>query len=399
VYPYLKGKNILLGVTSGIAIYKAVDLISKMRQIECNPKVIMTKNAQRWISDQIFSAVGNCEVYYETFDVKTGWIPHTELSRWAELFIVAPATANIIAKISHGIADDLLSCTALAYSKTSKIIVPTMNVRMYENPINKKNLEVLKQNGWSIIEPEEGHLADGEIGKGRYPDNSEILEYSEYLLSKKDFMNKKVLVTAGPTVERIDPVRFLSNRSSGRMGYELAREFANRGADVTLISGPTDLKPPSIVKKIIRIESAKELREKVLEHFEDSDIIVMTAAVSDLRIKNYSGQKLKKDTIVNLEIEKNPDIIKELGRIKREGQILVGFAAETENLKENAIKKLKEKNMDIIILNDVSRKDIGFEKEENEVTIFTSKEELRFEKNHKRIIAGNICDFIFSNFF
>lgn len=399
MYPYLKGKNILLGVTSGIAIYKAVDLISKMRQIGSNPKVIMTKNAQKWVSDQIFSAVGNCEVYYETFDVKGGWIPHTELSRWAELLIVAPATANIIAKISHGIADDLLSCTALAYSKTSKIIVPTMNVRMYENPVNKRNLEILKQNSWTVVEPEEGHLADGEIGKGRYPHNSEILEYSEYLLSKKDFMNKRVLVTAGPTVERIDPVRFLSNRSSGRMGYELAREFANRGADVTLISGPTNLEPPTTINKIVRIESAEELRQKVLEHFEDSDIIIMTAAVSDLRIKNYSDQKLKKDKIISLEIEKNPDIIKELGRRKRDGQILVGFAAETENLKENAMKKLKEKNMDMIILNDVSRKDIGFEKEENEVTIFTSKEEHRLEKNHKRIIAGNICDFIFSNFF
>ncbi|WP_245858659.1 bifunctional phosphopantothenoylcysteine decarboxylase/phosphopantothenate--cysteine ligase CoaBC [Petrotoga olearia] len=395
----MKGKNILLGVTSGIAIYKAVDLISKMRQIGSNPKVIMTKNAQKWVSDQIFSAVGNCEVYYETFDVKGGWIPHTELSRWAELLIVAPATANIIAKISHGIADDLLSCTALAYSKTSKIIVPTMNVRMYENPVNKRNLEILKQNSWTVVEPEEGHLADGEIGKGRYPYNSEILEYSEYLLSKKDFMNKRVLVTAGPTVERIDPVRFLSNRSSGRMGYELAREFANRGADVTLISGPTNLEPPTTINKIVRIESAEELRQKVLEHFEDSDIIIMTAAVSDLRIKNYSDQKLKKDKIISLEIEKNPDIIKELGRRKRDGQILVGFAAETENLKENAMKKLKEKNMDMIILNDVSRKDIGFEKEENEVTIFTSKEEHRLEKNHKRIIAGNICDFIFSNFF
>jgi phosphopantothenoylcysteine decarboxylase/phosphopantothenate--cysteine ligase len=274
-----------------------------------------------------------------------------------------------------------------------------MNVRMYENPVNKRNLEILKQNSWTVVEPEEGHLADGEIGKGRYPYNSEILEYSEYLLSKKDFMNKRVLVTAGPTVERIDPVRFLSNRSSGRMGYELAREFANRGADVTLISGPTNLEPPTTINKIVRIESAEELRQKVLEHFEDSDIIIMTAAVSDLRIKNYSDQKLKKDKIISLEIEKNPDIIKELGRRKRDGQILVGFAAETENLKENAMKKLKEKNMDMIILNDVSRKDIGFEKEENEVTIFTSKEEHRLEKNHKRIIAGNICDFIFSNFF
>jgi len=399
VYPYLKGKNVLLGVTSGIAIYKAVDLLSKMRQIGCNPKVIMTENAQNWISDQVFSAIGNCEVYYETFDVKNGWIPHTELSRWAELFIVAPATANIIAKISHGIADDLLSCTALAYSKAPKIIIPTMNVRMYENPVNIRNLEVLKQDGWSIIEPEEGHLADGEFGKGRYPENTKILEYSEYLLSKKDFMNKKVLITAGPTVERIDPVRFLSNRSSGKMGYELAREFSNRGAEVTLISGPTNLEPPSTVKKILRIESAMELREKVLEHFEDSDIIIMTAAVSDLRIKNYSEQKLKKDKVVNLGIEKNPDIIKELGKEKREDQLLIGFAAETENLKENAIKKLKEKNMDMIILNDVSRKDIGFEREENEVSIFTSKEELRLEKNHKRIIAGNICDFIFSTFF
>lgn len=399
MYPYLKNKNILLSVSSGIAIYKAIDLLSRLRKIGANPKVIMTKNAQSWISDQVFSAVGNCEVYYEIFDVKGGWIPHTELSRWADLLIIAPATANIIAKISHGIADDLVSSTALAYSKKAKLIVPTMNVRMYENPTNLSNLKMLNEQGWHIIEPEEGELADGEVGKGRYPDNIKILEHSEYLLTKKDFLNKKVLITAGPTVEKIDAVRFISNRSSGKMGYELAKEFSYRGAEVTLISGPTNLATPSIVKKIYRVENTQEMREKVLKEFQKNDIIIMSSAVSDFRIKNYSNQKLKKDSIINLELEKNPDILKELGEKKNEDQILIGFAAETENLKENAKKKLKEKNLDFIILNDVSRNDIGFDVEDNEISIISRKEELRIDKNNKRIIAGHICDYIFDRFF
>lgn len=397
-YLYLENKNILIGVSSGIAIYKAVDLVSKLRKMNLNLKVIMTENAKNWVSDQIFSAVGNCDVYYSSFDVKGGWIPHTELSNWADLFIVAPATANIIAKISCGISDDLLTSTAIAFAKESKLIVPTMNVRMYENKALQRNLKILEADGWTIIEPEVGHLADGEIGKGRYPDNDRILEYAEYLLCKKDFLNKKVLISAGPTVEKIDPVRYITNRSSGKMGYELAREFACRGADVTLVSGPTNLTAPSLVKNFIPVESAIDMEKVMVTYSENSDIIIMSAAVGDFRIKNFSAQKLKKDDVLVLELEKNPDILKELGEKKRENQILIGFAAETQNHEEYAKKKLKEKNLDMIIVNDVSRKDIGFESDENEVIVYSYGEEYRLEKNHKRIIAALIVDYVYNKF-
>lgn len=398
-YPYLENKKILIGVSSGIAIYKVIDLVSRLRKVNVDLKIIMTENAKNWISDQIFSAVGNCDVYYSTFDVKGGWIPHTQLSNWADIFIVAPATANIIAKLACGIGDDLLTSTAIAFAKNSKLIVPTMNVRMYENIALQRNLKTLETDGWMIVEPEVGHLADGESGKGRYPDNEKIIEYAEYLLCKKDFHNKKVLISAGPTIEKIDPVRFISNRSSGKMGYELSREFACRGAEVTLVSGPVNLPPPSLVKKIISVESAIDMEKAIATHSENSDIIIMTAAVSDFRIKNYSTQKIKKDNIPTLVLEKNPDILKELGKKKSKNQILIGFAAETQNHKENAIKKLKEKNLDMIIVNDVSRKDIGFESDENEIIVYSDGEEYRLEKNNKRIIAAGIVDYIYNKFF
>jgi phosphopantothenoylcysteine decarboxylase/phosphopantothenate--cysteine ligase len=398
-YPYLENKKVLIGVSSGIAVYKAIDLVSKLRKMNVDLKIIMTENARNWISDQIFSAVGNCDVFYSTFDVKGGWIPHTELSNWADLFIVAPATANIIAKIACGISDDLLTSTAIAFAKKSKIIVPTMNVRMYENQALQRNLKTLETDGWMIIEPEIGHLADGESGKGRYPDNEKILEYAEHVLCKKDFLNKKVLISAGPTIEKIDPVRFISNRSSGKMGYELSREFACRGAEVTLVSGPTNLTVPSLIKNFIPVESALDMEKAIVTYSENSDIIIMTAAVSDFRVKNYSTQKLKKDNIPTLVLEKNPDILKELGQKKRENQILIGFAAETQNHEEYAKKKLKEKNLDMIVVNDVSRRDIGFESDENEIIVYSDGEEYRLEKNHKRIIAAGIANYIYNKFF
>lgn len=398
-FPYLKGKNILLGVSSGVAIYKAIDLVSKLRQADANIKIIMTENANIWISDQLFSAVGNCEVYKQTFAVKDGWIPHTELSRWADLFIIAPATANIIAKVANGIADDLLSSTAVAFSKSAKLIVPTMNVRMYENPVTHRNLSQLKSDGWLVLEPEEGHLADGESGKGRYPDNQKILEYCEYLVTKKDYLNKKVLISAGPTIEKIDPVRYITNKSSGKMGYELSREFSARGAQVTLVSGPTHLNPPSLLKEFVSVENAKDMEYAMISRSSDSNIIIMTAAVSDFRVKNYSEQKIKKDQIKTLELEENPDILKKLSSNKKEGQIIVGFAAETFDTKKNAKKKLSEKGLDMIILNDVSKSGIGFESDENEVTIFSIKGEQYVEKNFKRNIAVIICDYIHNNFF
>ncbi|KAF2956373.1 bifunctional phosphopantothenoylcysteine decarboxylase/phosphopantothenate--cysteine ligase CoaBC [Marinitoga sp. 38H-ov] len=392
----LKGKNITLGVSSGIAIYKAVDLVSKLRKLGVNLSIILTEDSKKMISPTVFSAVGNCTVYTDYFEVTDGWIPHTQLSMESDALIIAPATANIIAKIANGISDDLLSLTALAFRKDAKIIVPTMNTRMYESPALQRNLDILKKDGWIIVEPETGHLACGEIGKGRYPDNEMIIEFLEYSLSKKDFKGKNILITAGPTQEPIDPVRNITNKSSGKMGYELAREFSNRGANVTLISGPTNIKPPYILNEFIKVKTALEMNDEVIKRFNNSDIIVMSAAISDYRVKNYSDIKIKKDKEnLILELEKNPDILKEIGKIKNENQILVGFAAETNNLIDYAKKKLVEKNCDIIVANDVSKKDIGFDSNLNEVYIINKLGDVtHVEKNTKKFISINIINYI-----
>jgi phosphopantothenoylcysteine decarboxylase/phosphopantothenate--cysteine ligase len=393
----LKGKKITLGVSSGIAIYKAVDLASKLRKLDVDLNIILTEDSKKMISSTVFSAVGNCPVYTDYFnEVKDGWIPHTQLSLESDALIVAPATANIIAKIANGFSDDLLSLTALAFRKDAKIIVPTMNTRMYESPALQRNLELLKNDGWIIVEPESGHLACGEIGKGRYPDNEMIIEFLEYSLSKKDFLGKNILITAGPTQEPIDPVRNITNKSSGKMGYEIAREFSNRGANVNLISGPTNIKPPYILNEFVEVKTATEIYNEVMKRFNNSDIIIMSAAVSDYRVKNYSDIKIKKDE-ENLIIEliKNPDILKELGKIKKENQLIIGFAAETNDLIEYAKRKLIEKNCDIIIANDVSKKDIGFDSNLNEIYIINKLGEVtHVEKNTKKNIAINIINYI-----
>nr|WP_276318595.1 bifunctional phosphopantothenoylcysteine decarboxylase/phosphopantothenate--cysteine ligase CoaBC [Marinitoga lauensis] len=316
---YIKNKKVILGVSSGIAIYKAVDLSSKLRKLEVDLNIVLTEDSKKMISPVVFSAVGNCPVYTDYFnEVKDGWIPHTQLSMESDALVIAPATANIIAKIANGFADDLLSLIALAFRKKSKILVPTMNTRMYESPALQRNLEILKNDGWIIVEPEVGHLACGEIGKGRYPENEMILEFLEYSLAKKDMKNKKVLITAGPTVEPIDPVRNITNKSSGKMGYELARAFSYRGAEVTLISGPTNIKPPYILKNLINVTTAIEMKNEVMKHYKEADIIIMSAAVSDYKIKNYSDKKIKKENEnITLELERNPDILKELGKLKK----------------------------------------------------------------------------------
>ncbi|SHE53531.1 phosphopantothenoylcysteine decarboxylase / phosphopantothenate--cysteine ligase [Marinitoga hydrogenitolerans DSM 16785] len=393
----LENKKIILGVSSGIAIYKAVDLSSKLRKLKVDLNIVLTEDAKKMISPVVFSAVGNCAVYSDYFnEVKDGWIPHTQLSMQSDALIIAPATANIIAKIANGFADDLLSLIALAFRKEAKILVPTMNTRMYESPALQRNLEILKKDGWIIVEPEIGHLACGEIGKGRYPENKMILEFLEYSLTKKDMKGKNVLITAGPTIEPIDPVRNITNRSSGKMGYELARSFSYRGANVVLISGPTSVNPPYILKKFISVKTADEMRNAVMKYYQNSDIIIMTAAVSDFKVKNYSDVKIKKDSgEITLQLIKNPDILKELGEVKKESQLLIGFAAETNNLLDYAKKKLIEKNCDIIIANDVSKKDIGFDSDLNETYIINKMGDVtHVEKSTKKDIAFRIIDYI-----
>ena len=382
--------KILLGVSSGIAIYKAVDLISRLRKKGHELKVIMTPNATRLISPVVFSSVGNCPVFVDPFDVRDGWIPHTELSRWADVLVIAPATADTTAKIATGRADNLLTLTALAFNKASKVIVPTMNDRMYGNPITQRNLSVLRDNGWFVLEPDEGFLACGDWGKGRYPDN-EVIEEAIYMVTwEKPLKGYRILVTAGPTREYFDPVRFISNASSGKMGYALAKVAKRMGGRVHLISGPVSLSPPPFLDEFVKVVSAEEMRREVLERYEDMDVIVMNAAVADYKPSVYSESKIKKDKEnLSLVLERNPDILREIGT-KKGRRVLVGFSAETENFEENARKKLKEKNLDIVVVNDV-RKTV--ESDTAEVVILTRDGvKKRVGPYDKEVIAFHVFD-------
>ncbi|WP_448378901.1 bifunctional phosphopantothenoylcysteine decarboxylase/phosphopantothenate--cysteine ligase CoaBC [Fervidobacterium sp.] len=388
--------NILLGVSSGIAIYKAVDLASKIRKEGWNLKVIMTENATKLISPIVFSSVGNCEVFTDTYEIERGWIIHTEVSKWADVLLIAPATANTIAKLAHGFADNLLTTTALAFNKPSKIIVPTMNSRMYENDITIENIEKLKQHGWKIVEPEAGHLACGEVGKGRYPENEKIIEFIRILTEEKPLLGKKVLVTAGPTREAIDPVRYISNHSSGKMGYAIAKIAKRLGAQVCLISGPTCLQIPYYIDSHVSVESAKEMFEAVLEKYKEYDILIMCAAVADYSPAQNAQEKIKKtqDKLI-LELSKTPDILEFLGKNKLPGQVVVGFAAETQNIVENAYEKLMKKNADVIVAND-ARKAMG--SDENQVyLVFRDKPTIMIEGKKEEVakeLLKRVCELL-----
>lgn len=345
--------NILLGVSSGIAIYKAVDLASKIRKQGWNLQIVMTENASKLVNPVVFSSVGNCNVYTDTYEIESGWIIHTELSKWADVFIVAPATANTLAKLANGIADNLLTTTALAFDKKSKIVVPTMNTRMYENAITQENIQKLSKLGWYVLNPESGHLACGEVGKGRYPENEKILEFIKLVHEEKLLSGKRLLITAGPTVEAIDPVRYISNHSSGKMGYAIATVAKRLGAEVILITGPTCLEYPFFVDEIVSVRSAEEMYKVVLEKKDFCDILIMCAAVADYKPTQSAVQKIKKTVDkITLELEKTPDILETVGHSKKENQLVVGFAAETENIIENGYEKLVRKNADVIVAND-----------------------------------------------
>ncbi|ODN29971.1 bifunctional phosphopantothenoylcysteine decarboxylase/phosphopantothenate--cysteine ligase CoaBC [Fervidobacterium thailandense] len=388
--------NVVLGVSSGIAIYKAVDLVSKMRKEGWNVQVIMTENAAKLINPVVFSAVGNCKVFTDTYEIENGWIIHTELSKWADVFVVAPATANTIAKLAHGFADNLLTTTALAFQKPSKIVVPTMNTRMYENPATIENLKRLQQLGWYVLEPESGHLACGESGKGRYPENEKIMEFIKIVVSEKPLAGKKVLVTAGPTQEEIDPVRFISNHSSGKMGYAIAKVAKMLGASVCLISGPTCLSVPYFIDEVVFVKSAGEMYREVLDRAEQYDILIMCAAVADYTPAQRSGSKIKKieDKLV-LELVKTPDILATLGQVKKENQVVVGFAAETEHVVENAIEKLIKKNVDIIVANDVSE---AMGKDTNHVYVISKNKAVVEVEGTKEEVAKELLLRICENF-
>ncbi|MBO0994326.1 bifunctional phosphopantothenoylcysteine decarboxylase/phosphopantothenate--cysteine ligase CoaBC [Bacillus sp. SD088] len=366
----MKNKNILLGVTGGIACYKAAALTSKLVQSGYSVKVMMTKSATNFVSPLTFQALSRNEVYTDTFiENNPEVIAHIDLADWADLCLVAPATANMLAKLAHGLADDMVSTTLLA--TTAPVwIAPAMNVHMYQHPAVKKNIQVLNEFGHRFIEPGDGYLACGYVGKGRLEEPETIVAHIDQHFTKpyQPLKGKKVLITAGPTKEKIDPVRYLTNHSSGKMGYALAEEAEKMGAEVILISGPSTLSVPNGVK-FISIETAKEMYDHVLNYFPTVDIVIKSAAVADYRPTQTSQQKIKKkDDNLIVEFERTIDILMELGK-QKEHQYLVGFAAETEKLEEHALGKLERKNADMIIANDITTKGAGFSADTNIVTI------------------------------
>ena len=387
-------KNVVLGVSGGIAVYKALEITSLLIKKNINVNVIMTENATKFVTPLSFQSLSQNEVACDTFQEPKVWeIQHISLADRADVLLVAPATANIIGKVANGIADDMLSTTIMA-TKAKVIFAPAMNTKMYENPIVQDNIKKLKSFGYEFIDPAEGRLACGDVGKGKLEKPEIIVDRVLMELNeKKDLLNKNVVVTAGPTIAPIDPVRFITNRSSGKMGYAIAKEARNRGANVTLISGPTSLEAPKNVK-VINISTNEQMREATIKAFKDADIVVKSAAVADYKPEIYSDQKIKKGHgNWALELTRDNDILMELGELK-ENQILVGFAAESQNLKENAMIKMKNKNLDFIVANDITSKDTGFASEDNRVIIFTNDDEIHLEKMSKEKIAENLFDII-----
>jgi len=388
----LDKKNILIGVTGGIAAYKVVEVASRLKKSGANVRVMMTRNATEFVSPRTFQEITGNAVSVEMFgDAARFHVAHIALADFADVILIAPATANFLAKAAHGIADDLLTTTILAFDKKI-LIAPAMNTKMFENPATQENLKILKARGIKILEPASGNLACGTSGKGRLPEPVEICAAIEKIFMSEILYGKKILVTAGGTVEAIDPVRYIGNRSSGRMGYEIAKAAVNAGAQVVLISGKSELEPPQNLK-FIKVESAVEMREAVLGEFDSIDAVIMSAAVADYRVKNPAAQKIKKSAEnLTLELVKNPDILKELGTLKK-SQVLIGFAAETQNILEYANKKLVEKNLEFIVANDVTAAGAGFGVETNIASIIWRGGEVEnFAKMSKAELAEKIVE-------
>ena len=366
----LKDKTVVIGVSGGIAVYKTLDVVSRLRKLGVNVNVIMTKSATEFVTPLSFQSLSQNYVVCDMFeDPKTWDVEHISLAKRADVFLIAPATANVIGKIANGIADDMLTTTVMA-TKAKVLIAPAMNTNMYENPILQRNINTLKELGYNFVEPESGRLACGDTGKGKLASPETIVDEVVKLLSKgQDLKGKSIIVTAGPTVESIDPMRYITNRSTGKMGYSIAKEAIERGADVTLITGPTNLTPPQNLKKLVKIESAKDMYEAVLANLDENDVVIKSAAVADYKPKNYSNKKIKKsDDDLVIELDRNKDIAQEIGKIKN-NKILVGFAAETNDLIENASLKIKKKNLDFIVANDLTKEGAGFGVDTNIVKI------------------------------
>ncbi|WP_418525043.1 bifunctional phosphopantothenoylcysteine decarboxylase/phosphopantothenate--cysteine ligase CoaBC [Ruminococcus sp.] len=387
-----KGKNIILGVTSSIAAYKSANVASALVKKGCNVNVLMTENATNFINPLTFEELTKHKCIIDTFDRNVQYnVAHISLAVSADAFIIAPASANVIGKIANGIADDMLTTTVMA-CKCPVIISPAMNTNMYENPIVQDNIAKLERFGYIIVPPAEGRLACGTIGKGKMPDEQVLLDYLERALSdKQDFKGKRVLVTAGPTQESIDPVRYITNHSSGKMGYAVARQAMLRGAEVTLVSGKVNLPPVPFVK-MIYITTAEDMYNVVTAEFENTDIVIKAAAVADFRPKRIADDKLKKaDGMNNIELEPTKDILKELGKNKK-NRFICGFSMETKNMTENSRKKLENKNLDMIVCNNLKVEGAGFQGDTNVVTVIDKTNITELGIMSKTEVADKILD-------
>ncbi|ENH98289.1 pantothenate metabolism [Gracilibacillus halophilus YIM-C55.5] len=391
----LTGKKILLGVSGGIAVYKAVALTSKLTQAGADVKVVMTKHATEFVTPLSFQALSRHEVYVDTFEEREpDKIAHIDLADWADIVLIAPATAHVLGRMANGLADDLLTTILLA-TQSPVYIAPAMNVHMYDHPAVQQNMLQLATWGYRFIEPGDGYLACGYVGKGRLEEPEEIIEViQQHEDSQQQLIGKNVLVSAGPTQEAIDPVRYFSNYSSGKMGFAIAEAAYQQGANVTLVTGPSSL---SVINQVERVDvtTTEEMYQEIMKRYDQVDIVIKAAAVADYRPKKVYDQKMKKQTeSVTIELEKTRDILRTLGEEKRH-QYLVGFAAESQNVRQNGEKKLYHKHLDAIVMNDISRDDIGFDADDNEV-VFLSKsgKQKSIEQSSKPTIAKHILDLI-----
>lgn len=389
--------KIALGVSGGIAAYKAAEIVRGLQDRGVQVQVVMTRAAQEFVRPLTFAALSGEKVITDMFGEGhaepnlDSAVEHIAVAQSIEALLVAPATADVLAKFAQGIANDFLTTLYLA-TKAPVIVAPAMNVNMWEHEATRKNLTILRERGVTIVEPGSGYLACGMIGSGRLAEPETIVEATLARLGvSQDLKGETVLVTAGPTYEPIDPVRYLGNRSSGKMGYAIAEAAIRRGARVILISGPTALTPPSAAE-FVSVETAQQMRAAVMERFPDASIVIKAAAVADYRVKDAATQKIKREKAITLELEPNSDILAELGTTKFEKHILVGFAAETENILDNARKKLSKKRVDMVVVNDVSKKEIGFNSEKNAVTIVTADEMINLSEAPKFDIAQRILD-------
>lgn len=391
----LEGKNIVLAVTGSIAAYKTANLASMLKKLHAGVTVLMTENAVNFINPITFETLTGNKCLIDTFDRNFQYnVEHVSLAKETDLVVVAPASANVIGKIANGIADDMLTTTIMA-CRCKKIIAPAMNTNMYLNPIVQENIEKLKRFDMEVITPATGHLACGDDGIGKMPSEQVLLDYIlREAAFEKDMAGKKVLVTAGPTMEKIDPVRFISNHSTGKMGYAIAENAMLRGAEVTLVTGRTSLAPPPFVK-VINVISAKDMFEAVKEHMDDQDIIIKSAAVADYRPVNPADEKIKKKTDdMSIELERTDDILQYVGEHKKENQFVCGFSMETENMIENSRAKLEKKKADMIVANNLKQKGAGFGTDTNIVTFITKNKTEEKPVMQKSQVAREILDYI-----